>query len=109
MTTRKAALGELESLILLAILRLGDDASAKKIRDEVADPGGRELTRGATYATLNRLERKDFVEVHTKEPDDGGRAKHHFTLTEQGLTTLRTAQTNLARMRAGLESILDAS
>ena len=109
MTTRKAPLGELESLVLLAVLRLAADASARRIRDEVANRGGRELTRGATYATLSRLERKRFLEVSTKEPDVGGRAKHHFTLTEEGLATLRMAQGNLARMRAGLESILDAS
>ena len=109
MTTRKASLGELETLMLLAVLRLEGGASARRIRHEVGIRGGRELSRGATYATLSRLERKGFLEVGTSEPDTGGRAEHHFTLTEDGLETLRVAQRYLAQMRAGLESVLDGS
>ena len=108
MTTRKATLGELETLMLLAVLRLEGDASVRRIRHEVGHRGGRELSRGATYATLSRLERKGFLEVGTEEPAAGGRAEHRFAITKKGLETLRTAQRYLAQMRAGLESILDA-
>lgn len=107
MTTRKALLGELESLILLAVLRLKPDASSAAIRSEIATRGGRELTRGATYATLSRLERKGFLMVASREPAEGQRSTHHFELTEEGLTVLRTAHRNGANMRAGLESILE--
>lgn len=109
MTTRKATLGELETLMLLAVLRLGESASVRRIRAEVADRGGRDLSRGATYATLGRLERKGFLEVRSEEPDSGGRAEHRFTVSELGLETLRVSQQFLTRMRAGLESVLDPS
>ncbi len=108
MTTRKATLGELETLMLLAVLRLEDRGSVRSVRVEMAERGGRELSRGATYATLTRLERKGYLRVHRDESQDGGRATHRFGLTDEGLEALRSAQRTLARMRDGLESILDA-
>ena len=81
LTQRKAPLGELESFVLLAVLRLADGATAKGIRDEIATRGGREITRGAMYATLSRLERKGFLAVTTGDESSGGRGKHHFSLT----------------------------
>lgn len=108
MTTRKATLGELETLMMLAVLQLGAGASVRAVRLEMAERGGRELSRGATYATLTRLERKGYLAVHRNDAPDGGRAAHRFGLTDEGLEALRTAQRTLARMRDGLESILDA-
>lgn len=107
MTSRKAALGELETLIMLAVLRLEDEASVRRIREEIGQRGGRRLSRGATYATVSRLERKGFLTLHVEQVASGGRADHRFEVTSQGLETLRTAQAHLDRMRAGLESILD--
>jgi DNA-binding PadR family transcriptional regulator len=109
MTSRKADLGELESLVMLAVLRLEAEASVARIREEVARRGGRALSRGATYATVGRLERKGFLSLNTKVPAAGGRPMHHFTVTKSGLETLRTAQRHLIRMRAGMESILEAA
>jgi DNA-binding PadR family transcriptional regulator len=108
-TSRKADLGELESLIMLAVLRLEGDASVGRIREEVAKRGGRPLSRGATYATVARLERKGFLSLSIEDPAEGGRPVHHFTVTKRGLETLRTAERHLIRMRAGLESILKAA
>ena len=109
MTTRRAELGELETLVLLAVLRLGAAATGMAIRDEVATRGGRQLSRGATYATLSRLGRKGFLEpLRRPETATSGRATNHFQVTEEGLAVLRTAQRNLLRMRSGLEAILDA-
>jgi DNA-binding PadR family transcriptional regulator len=105
-TTRKADLGELESLIMLAVLRLEGEASVGRIREEVANHGGRALSRGATYATVARLERKGLLSLTNEDPGAGSRPTHHFTVTKRGLETLRTAQQHMARMRAGLESIL---
>ena len=106
MTSRKAGLGELESLIMLAVLRLEGEASVGRIREEIAERGGRPLSRGATYATVARLERKGLLSLSIKDPGAGARPMHHFSVTKKGLETLRTAQQHLIRMRAGLESIL---
>ena len=109
MTTRRADLGELETLVMLAVLRLRSEASVRRIREEIAERGGRRLSRGALYATLSRLERKGLLGVSVRQPNEVGRAIHHFELTREGLATLRTAQLHLSRMRAGLESILEPS
>jgi DNA-binding PadR family transcriptional regulator len=109
MTSRKAALGELETLVMLAVLRLGNEASVRRIRDEIGARAGRRLSRGATYATVSRLGRKGLLTLHVEQAVSGGRADHRFEVTSEGLETLRTAQAYLDRMRAGLESILDAS
>lgn len=106
MPTRQADLGDLETMVMLAALRLADDATARNIRHEVRHRGGRRLSRGATYVTLGRLEEKGYLERGLREPEDGGRATHVFQVTDPGLSTLRTVQGNLWRMQEGLESIL---
>ena len=109
MTTRKAGLGELETLVMLAVLRVDNEASVRRIRQEVATRGGRELSRGAMYATISRLEGKGFLRRSVVEPsaNRGGRAEHRFAITKHGLATLRTALRHLNRMRTGLDTILD--
>ncbi len=106
MTERRAEVGELETLVMLAVLRLGDGAHARPVRDEVSRRGGRTITRGAMYATLNRLTRKGFLRVEETTDVQAGRPLRRFRVTEEGLSTLRTSQQNLERMRAGLESLL---
>ena len=54
-------LGEVEQLVLLAVLRLGDDAYAVPIRSLILDEAGVDLSRGSVYVTLERLERKGYV------------------------------------------------
>ncbi|HSM59472.1 MAG TPA: helix-turn-helix transcriptional regulator [Longimicrobiales bacterium] len=101
-------IGELETLILLAILRLGEDAYGVSIRDEIESRTGRRLTRGAIYTALRRLEAKGFLtgELGQATPARGGRAKRFLTLTDAGLGALRGATRDLDRMRAGLDSLL---
>lgn len=101
-------IGELETLILLAILRLGEDAYGVSIRDEIESRTGRRLTRGAIYTALRRLEGKGFLtgELGQATPARGGRAKRFLTLTDAGLGALRGATRDLDRMRAGLDSLL---
>lgn len=108
MTGRKAELGELETLILLAALRFGDGASVPTIREQVAERAGRELSRGATYATVSRLERKGFLERPVEGTDSDGGA-HLFAVTPAGLASLRAAHARMSRMQSGLEDVLGAT
>ena len=98
-------LGELEQLVLLATLRVGDDAYGVSIRREIATRGGRELTLGAVHKTLARLEAKGLVESHTGEPTPvrGGRRKRHFALTAHGRAALRHSIDVTRRMARGLD------
>ena len=56
-----SALGELETLILLAILRLGETYGVP-VRDEIENRAGKRLTRGAVYTALARLEKKGYLD-----------------------------------------------
>jgi DNA-binding PadR family transcriptional regulator len=103
-----SAIGELETLILLAILRLGPDAYGVSVRDEIEDRTGRRLTRGAIYTALRRLEDKGFLagKLGESTPARGGRAKRYLSLTDAGLAELRSATRHLDRMRTGLDHLL---
>lgn len=101
------AAGELEILILLAILRLGDEAYGVAIRDELERRTGRDLTRGAIYTALRRLEKKGLLRGHLGEatPVRGGRAKRYLALTDTGRDVVRVALRELDQMRAGLDDL----
>jgi PadR family transcriptional regulator PadR len=96
-------LGEVEQLVLLAILRIGDGAYAVPIREELVRHAGVSLSRGTIYVTLDRLERKGFVSSWFDEPtpEPGGKARRCFRLERDGLMALRAAQRMVDRLRAG--------
>jgi DNA-binding PadR family transcriptional regulator len=95
-------LGEVEQLVLLAILRLGDGAYAVPIRAEL-ERHGVALTRGSVYVTLDRLERKRFVRSWFDEPtpEPGGKARRCFAIAGSGVEALRANQKLLRRLQAG--------
>lgn len=101
-------LGELETLVLLAILQLGDDAYGVSIGDEIHGRTGRVLSRGAIYSVLRRMQRKGQISSALGEatPSRGGRAKRFWTVTDVGMDALRAAISNSDRMRQGLEELL---
>jgi len=98
-------LGELEQVVLLALLRLGDDAYGVSIRAEIEACTGRSLTPGTIYPTLDRLERKGLVRSQLGEatPERGGRAKRYYTLEPAGLHAVRRSQEMLAALTAGVD------
>jgi DNA-binding PadR family transcriptional regulator len=102
-------LGDLEQLVLLAILQCGEDAYTVPIRTVLADRSGRRLSRGALYTSLDRLETKGLVKSRLGEPlaIRGGRARRYFVVTAPGLAALRQARTAVARLSRGIESLLE--
>ena len=99
------SLGELELLVLLAVLRLGDGAYGVSIRREIEDQARRSVAIGALYAATARLERKGLLRSWESEPEPvrGGRARRHFEVTAAGTRALRQATAMLGRMMNGLE------
>src|SRR6266436_398641 len=94
-------LGEFEQIILLGLLRLGDNAYGMIVRREILNRTGREVSIGAVYATLERLEQKGYVSSRqgNPTPERGGRAKRFFMIEAAGLLALRESQQLLGKMR----------
>lgn len=101
-------LGEFEQMVLLAILRLGDEAFALSILDELDARVGRSVSRGALYKTLQRLEGKGLVAwaVEESTPDRGGHPRRRFDVAPRGVVALQESRTALHRLWDGLEPIL---
>jgi PadR family transcriptional regulator PadR len=98
-------LGEFEQLVLLAVLRLEDDAYGATIRRLIEDAADREVSIGAIYTTLERLHAKGYVTPHLGDPtgERGGRRRKIYTLTASGRSALSRAYTSFANMTRGLK------
>ena len=97
-------LGEFEQIVLLAILRLGDDAYGVPIGAEIQKQTGRTPASGALYTTLDRLQEKGFLNSAMGDPTSqrGGRAKRFFTVTGAGLAAVTQAQRSYRNLMKGL-------
>ena len=97
-------MGEFEQLVLLALLRLGNDAYGMEVRSEIEARTGRDISIGAVYTALDRLERKRFLRHRMGEPtaERGGRAKKHFTVLPAGAAALSATRSALDSMWEGL-------
>jgi PadR family transcriptional regulator PadR len=102
-------LGDMEHLVLLAILRLGPDAYGIPILDEVSARSGRDVSRATVYVALKRLEQKGLVSSRLGDstPERGGRAKRFFKLKPSGLKALRESREMFLNLWRDYESVLD--
>lgn len=92
---KETYLGELEQMVLWAVLRLGGDGYGAVVLKELNDRVGRRVSTGALYATLDRLEAKGVIQsrLADSEPGRGGRRKRLMTVTASGREALgRTRQ-----------------
>jgi DNA-binding PadR family transcriptional regulator len=98
-------LGEFEQIVLLAILRLRDEAYGVPIRREIEKRTKRSLTVGALYRTLDRLEEKSLVTSWFGDPTEerGGRSRRYFKVQPPGIRALRESREALAAMWKGLD------
>ena len=97
-------MGEFEQMVLLALLRLGNDAYGMEIREEIEKRTGRDVSYGAVYTTLARLEEKGFAAHNLGEatPERGGRARKYFRVQPAGQEALRASREALAVMWEGV-------
>ena len=98
-------LGEFEHIVLLALLRLGDQAYGVTVRREIESRIKREVSIGATYATLDRLEAKGYVQsrVGNPTPERGGRSKRYYRVTAQGASAVHRTHRALHSLTEGLD------
>jgi PadR family transcriptional regulator PadR len=104
---KRLSLGEFELVVMLAIIRLDDDAYGVPISREIELRTGRTVSFGAVYSTLERLQEKGFVQSSLGEatPERGGRAKRFFRVTATGLRTVRETKRNLIRLWRDLPAL----
>ncbi len=97
-------LTDFELMILLAILRTGDQAYGVPIARELEAAGRRNVAVAAVYAALDRLERDGMVASRMGEstPERGGRAKRVFRVTSQGIKAARETRRALVALWSGV-------
>ena len=104
-------LGEFEAIVLMAILRLDDEAYGMRIQLEIEDRASRRCSYGALYTTLDRLEHKGYVSssIGDPTPERGGRAKKYFRVESLGRAVLRESYQATRRMAEGIEPQLEGA
>jgi DNA-binding PadR family transcriptional regulator len=104
---KREFIGGFELLVLLALIRLGDDAYGVPISDAIERSSGREVAIGSVYVTLARLVSKGLVSSRRGEPtaERGGRAKTYFRVTPTGLRAARRAQRTLTALWTGVPQL----
>jgi len=101
---RPGSFGDLELLVMLALVRLDQDAYGVSIAREIEEKGKRLVALGSVYAALERLATRGLVESELGEAtaERGGRAKRYFRVTARGLRELRATRNALVRMWQGV-------
>jgi len=100
-------LTDFELMILLAIMRVGEDAYGVPVAREIEATGRRAVLLGAVYAALDRLQEMGLVSssVGDPTPERGGRAKRFFRVTSKGLKAVKEAQRSLVAMWTNLPAL----
>jgi DNA-binding PadR family transcriptional regulator len=98
-------LGAFELIVMLALLRLSERAYGVAVRQEIEARTGREVSIGAVYATLDRLQSKGYVRSRLAEPtaERGGRSKRFFRVTGAGVTAVNHTHGAVQRLIEGLD------
>lgn len=93
-------LGELELMLLLAVIHLGEEAYGVPIARELERIRGREVSVGSVYASLERLEAKGLIvsSLGDPTPERGGKAKRFFRITREGLNQVHETRRVLTRL-----------
>jgi len=102
-------LSDLESLVLLALVRLGDDAYGVAVQREITSRAGYDASFGSIYTTLARLESRGLVasRVGDPTPERGGRRKRYFEIRPAGRRAVAANLRGLRAMTRGLGPSLE--
>jgi PadR family transcriptional regulator len=100
-------LGNFDLMLLLALMRLGDDAYGVTIARELEEQTGREVVIASVYATLDRLQERGLVisSLGDSTPERGGKAKRYFRITAAGIREVRVARQSLMNLWKGLPEL----
>ena len=98
-------LGAFEQAVLLAIVRLGEDAYGRAVLKEVQVGLDRDVAAGAVHATLDRLENKGLVasRLGSGTPIRSGRPRRFYRVRPRGFRALNEARAAVESLWRGLE------
>ena len=104
---KQGSLGEFEHLVLLAVYRHTDGVYGHLIGQDLETLAKRRVSRGALYATLDRLEQKGFVRWRIEEtgPERGGHPRRRFLATALGQRALRNYRKAMDGLMTGVEEL----
>lgn len=104
----KELLGEFEHQVLLALLHQGAEGYSVPVVLELEERTGREIAPAAVYIALRRMEERGLVasELRTPGPEEGGRERRYFSVTDEGRERLREARRAYQKLWSGLEGAL---
>ncbi len=107
MSREPQPLGEFEQMILLAVLKCGENAYGVTVQEELARHTTRRIASGAIYVTLDRLEKKGLLASRLTEPtaERGGRAKRCYVVTKPAVAALKHSRRALLSLWKGLEQV----
>jgi DNA-binding PadR family transcriptional regulator len=107
----KHALGEFEHHVLLAALRLAENAYTTSILAELEAKTGRELSAAAVYIALRRLERSGLVKTKLRRAVERNerRERRYVQVTPAGVRLARQARQRLVRLWEGLTMLAPES
>lgn len=107
--TIRSYLKEFEQLVLLSVLRLGEDAYGGRIRKDLAETANRPVSVATIYVALSRLEQRGLVRSWMSDPTPvrGGKAKKFYAVEPEGAQALRESKATLERMWEGAGAALD--
>jgi PadR family transcriptional regulator PadR len=103
-------LGNFEQAIMLALIHLGDRAYGRAILSEAQLRLQREITAGAVYATLDRLEQKGLISSHlgSGTPIRAGRPRRYYVVENAGVHALNESKAAMERTWLGFQFPLKA-
>jgi DNA-binding PadR family transcriptional regulator len=96
-------------MVLLAILRQGDEAFGLEVRREIEASANRKVSRSAFYTTMDRLEKKGFVEWTPMVSESTRRTApiRLFEVTRAGREALRESRGVLEAAWQGMDEAVD--
>lgn len=102
-------IGEFEHRVLLATLRLGDEAYSVPLVLEIEKRTGREVSQSSVFIVLQRLEKKGLLvsRIDDTAKSRTGRVRRYFRLTPEGMKQLREARRDLIALWDGIDAMLD--
>ena len=102
-----SGLSNFELMVMLAVIRLSDEAYGVPIAREIEETTNSEVVVGSIYAALTRLEERGLIESRLGEAtaERGGRAKKYFRVTAQGIREVRQTRKSLMKLWKGLPEV----